>query len=109
MTIDELLYGDIESCCANRPLKAGEIISVGTRFGVVENDIAKGETGDVICSGPFVYKCSADYSVGEGKPVYFDLERQEFVPIAKRGAKMIGTAALICNPGDKMVIVQING
>ena len=108
MTVNELLYNDVESCYANRALKAGEIIAVGSRFGVVENDLAKGETGDVICCGPFVYECSADYSVCEGDPVYFDLKRQAFVPAGTRGAKEIGTAALSCKLGDKLVVVDIN-
>jgi len=109
MTVNELLYGDVESCYTSRALKAGEIIAVGSRFGVVENDVVKSETGNVICSSPFVYECSADYFVCEGDPVYFDLKRQAFVPAGTRGAKEIGTAAITCKIGDKMVVVQING
>ena len=55
MIVEELLYGDSESCRACRPLKADKIVCVGARFGVVSRDLEKGEIGDVICCGPFVY------------------------------------------------------
>lgn len=65
--------GDVIPFVAEATITSGQLVQVGSLFGVAQNDYANGETGELVLKG--VFRLPKDNAAGSavtaGGPVYF--------------------------------------
>jgi predicted RecA/RadA family phage recombinase len=83
--------GDVIPFVAGATITSGELVQVGSLFGVAQNDYANGETGELVLKG--VYTIPKTTGVGTaltaGAPAYYD---------TSEGAAVNGSDESAANP-----------
>jgi predicted RecA/RadA family phage recombinase len=87
-------------------IKAGEVRVIGSRIGVIGDDIAPGAVGSIEVEGVFEFPLSASTAVAQGDAVYWDAENKKITNTSS-GNTAAGYAAAAAVATDEVITVKI--
>lgn len=102
--------GDVIPFVAGATITSGQLVQVGSLFGIAQNDYASGETGELVLKG--VYRlpklvAAAGDATTAGGPVYFDAGSVSGIDTG--GRVLCGYALEIAAQATTTVLVRLLG
>lgn len=99
--------GEALDYTAEKALKSGEVVSLGTRIGVAGESIAAAESGTIHVVGVFEMEKAAE-TIAMGDALYFDVAEEKITTVSE-GNVAAGYAAAPAASGDDTVLVKLLG